>query len=139
MADIIDASNGRDQQSPTGAAPRRSRTWLWWIFGAVATILVGLYVAGWFFTGDRVPNGTTVAGIDIGGLRTEAARDRLEEGLADDAAASVRFRHDGETYLLEPAESGLSSTSRRPLSTQVVADPGTPFGWSTCCSARATT
>ncbi len=109
MADIIDASNGRDQQSSSGAAPRRSRTWLWWIVGAVATILVGLYVAGWFFTGNRVPNGTTVAGIDIGGMRTEAARDRLETGLADDAAASVRFRHDGETYLLEPAESGLSA------------------------------
>ncbi|MDQ3483899.1 MAG: peptidoglycan binding domain-containing protein, partial [Actinomycetota bacterium] len=108
MADSIDTSEKHDGRTSPSASAGRSRRWLWWIVGIVVAVLVGLYVAGWFMTGNRVPNGTTVAGIDIGGLRTENARDRLESGLVDDAAASVRFSYDGQTYALEPKPSGLS-------------------------------
>lgn len=70
-------------------------------------MLLALYVTGWFLTGNRVPSGTTVAGVDIGGLRTESARAALESGLADEAAAPLTFSYDGESYVLEPATSGL--------------------------------
>ncbi len=78
------------------------------MFGLLATLLAALYVAGWFMTGDRVPSGTTVAGVDIGRLRAEEARQKLESGLADDAAAPVTFAYDGERYPLQPKTSGLS-------------------------------
>ncbi|MBA2772540.1 MAG: VanW family protein [Nocardioidaceae bacterium] len=80
----------------------------WWLFGGVTlVVLVGLYVAGWFLTGNRVPNGTSVDGIDIGGLRPATASASLDTGLADDAAAPVEFSHDGETYRLVPGDAGL--------------------------------
>jgi len=80
----------------------------WWLFGGVTLVaLVGLYIAGWFLTGNRVPNGTAVDGIDIGGLRAETAIAKLETGLADDAATPVEFVHDGETYRLVPRDAGL--------------------------------
>ncbi len=77
------------------------------MLAALATVLLALYVAGWYMTGDRVPNGTTVAGVDIGGLRTEAARNELKSALADEAATPVTFLYDGKRYALRPASSGL--------------------------------
>lgn len=70
-------------------------------------MLLGLYVAGWFLTGNLVPQGTTVAGVDIGGLRTDAARQKLQAGLADEAAAAVEFSYGRETHALEPSTAGL--------------------------------
>ncbi len=93
------ASNAR-------ASGGHRRAW-WLIGGATLVVLAGLYVAGWFLTGNRVPNGTAVADIDIGGLRAETATARLEAGLADDAATPVEFVHEGETYRLVPRDAGL--------------------------------
>ncbi len=93
-------------ESSTKASGGHHRTW--WLFAAVVlVILAGLYVAGWSLTGNRVPNGTAVAGIDIGGLRAETATSKLESRLSDDAATPVEFAYAGETYLLVPRDSGL--------------------------------
>jgi len=70
-------------------------------------VLLSLYAVGWFMTGNRVPSGTTVSGVDVGGLTTEAAREKLTSGLADQAAAPVKFVYHGKTYALKPATSGL--------------------------------
>ncbi len=77
------------------------------MLAGLATVLLAVYVAGWYMTGDRVPNGTTVAGVDIGGLRTEAARDELKSALADRATTPVTFSYDGKTYALKPTAAGL--------------------------------
>ncbi|MBA3232651.1 MAG: VanW family protein [Propionibacteriales bacterium] len=93
------------QTSQPGSRARRVG---WWVVGVTLVALVGLYVAGWFVTGNRVPNGTTVMGVDIGGLRAVSAQTQLEDELGAVAARPIRFRNDGQILALDPAKSGLS-------------------------------
>ncbi len=74
----------------------------------VVAVLVGLYIGGYFLTGDRVPSGTRVLGVDVGGLSPASAEKRLDTELADRTEAPIRFNHDGETYPVLPATDGLS-------------------------------
>ena len=67
------------------------------LFGAV-------YVAGYLFTSDRIPRGTTVSGIDIGGLTPVAAETRLRTGLAQRAGDPVRVVANGEPASIDPAD-----------------------------------
>ena len=61
-----------------------------WLLTGLAVLFGGLYVAGYLFTGDRVPRGTSVAGVEIGGLTPVAARAELADGLrARDGAIVV--------------------------------------------------
>ena len=71
------------------------------LFGAV-------YVAGYLFTSDRIPRGTTVSGIHIGGLTPVAAETRLRTGLAQRAGDPVRVVANGEPASIDPAEAGLA-------------------------------
>ncbi|CAA9320420.1 MAG: Vancomycin B-type resistance protein VanW [uncultured Chloroflexia bacterium] len=96
-----DEPNGR-MPSNGVSGPRWRR---WCLFVGLA--LLALYVTGFFLTGDRVPAGTTVAGVDIGGLRADTAREKLNSELADVAAAPVTFVYDGKPYVLKPEASGL--------------------------------
>lgn len=81
----------------------------------VLLVIVGLALlvgAGWAgaFLGaaDKVPRGSTVAGVDIGGhTRAEAVR-VLEEGLADRVDAPISVTVGGDTESVTPAEAGLS-------------------------------
>jgi vancomycin resistance protein YoaR len=68
----------------------------------------GLYVAGYVFTGDKVPRGTTVAGVDIGGLRPAAAVSTLEDELGPRAGESVVVAADGRRATIQSADAGLS-------------------------------
>ena len=113
-----DGSNGRP--SPNRSSRHRG----WWVLAGLATVLVALYLAGWFMTGDRIPSGTRVAGVEIGGLSTEAARDKLTSQLADEASAPVTFSYDGNTYALQPARAGLDIDVD-----QTVQDAGGGHSW----------
>ena len=82
---------------------------------AVVAVVLGLvvlvgggYAAAGALAGDGVPRGTTAAGIDIGGLSPQAARDALEEGLAEQAAAPIVLDVDGTSVELDPAAAGLA-------------------------------
>ena len=68
-----------------------------------------LYVAGWFLTGDRVPKGVSVAGVDIGGLSADEAAAELddESGRARESAPIV-VQYDDQTYEIDPADVGLA-------------------------------
>ena len=68
----------------------------------------GLYVAGYLFTGDRVPRGTTVAGIDIGGLRPAAAQTTLEDELSPRLEEPIVVAADGRRATIRPADAGLA-------------------------------
>jgi vancomycin resistance protein YoaR len=68
----------------------------------------GLYVAGYLITGDKVPRGTTVAGVDIGGKSPEAARAALSEGLADRLDEPVTVSADEQRARISPESAGLS-------------------------------
>jgi len=75
----------------------------------LALLLAGGYAAAALAAGDKVPRGTTVTGVDIGGLTQDEAEQRLEEELADRADASIQVAVDGaEPVSLTPAEAGLS-------------------------------
>ena len=68
---------------------RRVVSWL--LFGLLV-LFGGLYLAGYLFTSDRVPRDTTVAGVDIGGLRPAAARTALSDALAEQRYAPITVR-----------------------------------------------
>jgi len=68
----------------------------------------GLYTAGYAFTGDKVPRGTTVEGVDIGGLRPAAARAELEEELGARAEQPVVLVADGTRAAVTASEAGLA-------------------------------
>lgn len=74
---------------------------------AVLVAIGGLYALGYALTGDRLPRGTTVAGVDIGGLAPAAARARLSQALSARADDPVRLRVDGQDYLVRPDDVGL--------------------------------
>jgi vancomycin resistance protein YoaR len=78
----------------------------WLLFGLV--VLFGaLYVACYWFTSDRIPRGTTVDGISIGGMAPAAARSKLQSGLDGRAAEPIRVVANGERATILPAKAGL--------------------------------
>nr|WP_049570753.1 VanW family protein [Streptomyces sp. SBT349] len=79
--------------------------------GGIALGLAGLYLAGSLALGGDIAAGTSVRGVDIGGLSPGEARERLATELAVPAARSipVLLGEDGEEFhQLDPAEAGLT-------------------------------
>ena len=73
----------------------------------LAVLCAGGYVAAYVGAGDKVPRGTTVAGVEIGGQTRERAIETLEAGLADRVDAPLEVVVDGETLRVLPDEAGL--------------------------------
>jgi len=90
----------------------------------LAVIFGGLYVAGYYFTSDKVPNGSTVAGEQIGGLTPSAARRAVVEGLRADANAPIIVSAGGERAAIDPKRAGL-----RLDATESVAQAGGGRSW----------
>ena len=74
----------------------------------LVVLFAALYVAGYLFTGDKVPRGTTVAGVDIGGLRPAAATTKLERELAPRADEQIVVAADGSRAVIHPRKAGLA-------------------------------
>lgn len=92
-----------------GEEPRRSRApkvLLW--SGLALVVLVGLFVAGQWAVADKVPRGTTVAGVDVGGKSATAAADALESSLADRTTAPIILEAGGLTAEIDPERAGLT-------------------------------
>ncbi|WP_399552387.1 VanW family protein [Streptomyces sp. YIM 98790] len=60
--------------------------------GALALGLGGVFLGSLTVSGDTVAEGTTVLGVDIGGLTPEAAEDRLSEELASRLEEPLKVR-----------------------------------------------
>ncbi|MDT0202131.1 VanW family protein [Nocardioides sp. AE5] len=73
---------------------------------ALVLLVGGAYVAAYVGAGAKVPRGTTVAGVEIGGLEKAAAVDRLEDALAERDAIEVTIGDKQTT--LSAAEAGIS-------------------------------
>ena len=113
-----DADHERDH----AREPRRRR---WVIAGIVCAVLVvlgGLYVGALWLWADRVPPGTTVAGVEIGGQQADTAVATLEEGLASAAADPLPVGVADKTTTLDPAAAGLT------FDPQATVDSVTGFG-----------
>ena len=73
------------------------------------TMLFGAgYAAAAVVAGDRVPHGTTVAGIDIGGRSPQEAVDALRAGLSPRADAPFTVVVDGRPVRVTPRQAGLA-------------------------------
>ncbi len=74
----------------------------------VALLLGGGYAAAGALASERVPRGTTVAGVKVGGKTPAQARRALEKGLADRVDAPIEVVVEGRSVEVDPAEAGLS-------------------------------
>ena len=73
----------------------------------LAALAGGGYVAAYLGAQDKTPRGTTVGGIDVGGLTLVQAAAALRDGLATRAEASLTLEVDGRQQSVPPAELGL--------------------------------
>ncbi|MEJ7794972.1 MAG: VanW family protein [Nocardioides sp.] len=74
----------------------------------LAVLAGGAYAAAYLAAGDRVPRGTTVAGVAIGGLTPDDAVTELEIGLVNRENAALRVSVGEESRRLRPAQTGLA-------------------------------
>jgi vancomycin resistance protein YoaR len=70
-------------------------------------IVVGLAVALTLATGPVVPRGTTVSGVDIGGLGRDAAIEKVRADVARPAAEPLEFDNAGEVLIVKPRQAGV--------------------------------
>lgn len=74
----------------------------------LAAVLAGLYGLGYLIAGDRLPDGTTVAGVDVGGMPPNRARTVLQEELAPRLSTPIEAIAAGRRYRLDPQAAGLT-------------------------------
>ncbi|MGW2125305.1 VanW family protein [Streptomyces sp. NPDC001758] len=98
-----------------------------WVGGALTVGVGGLYLTGLLLTGGEIEAGTTVRGVDIGGLSREEAALRLERRLpgtgpaklavrVGDREGTVDTRQAGLTHDIEATVDRASSTGADPVS-----------------------
>jgi len=73
----------------------------------LALLAGGAYVAAYVAAGDKIPVGTRVAGIDIGGHQPTTAVEALREGLSSRADTPFTVTINGHTQQVRPAQVGL--------------------------------
>jgi vancomycin resistance protein YoaR len=74
----------------------------------LALLVAGGYTAAYVVAGDKVPRGTTVAGVPIGARTQAAAQRALESGLAGRLDAPIQVTVDGRATTLTPREAGIA-------------------------------
>ncbi|MFY0407858.1 VanW family protein [Solicola sp. PLA-1-18] len=74
----------------------------------VLVLVGGLYVGAHYLIGDRLPVGTKVAGVAVGGKSPAEARSILTERLDERSQAPVELVSGDQEFSVEPADAGLS-------------------------------
>ncbi|MET9764816.1 VanW family protein [Streptomyces sp. NPDC006372] len=98
--------------------------------GALAVGVGGLYLTGLMLMGGEIDSGTTVRGVDIGGLsRAEAVR-KLERALGPAGARGLPVKVGDRTGTVDPRRAGLSYDLRETVdrAARTGADPIGVFG-----------
>ncbi|MEV0241737.1 VanW family protein [Streptomyces sp. NPDC050674] len=98
--------------------------------GALAVGVGGLYLGGLLLTGGEIDSGTTVRGVEIGGLsRAEAVR-KLERELGAAGARELPVTVGDRTGTIDPEDAGLSYDLRETVdrAARTGADPLSVFG-----------
>ncbi|MBU5424682.1 VanW family protein [Cellulomonas hominis] len=88
--------------------PRRRWLRVTLIVLAVLVVLGGAYVGAAYALADRVPRGTTVAGVAVGGMTSADAEQALTDGLGELAAQPVPVTAQDITGSVDPATAGLT-------------------------------
>ncbi|MEW2425610.1 hypothetical protein AB0911_34295, partial [Streptomyces nigra] len=76
--------------------------------GTLAVGFGGLYLAGLLAAGGDIEDGTTVRGVDIGGLSRADAVHRLDDRLAPAAARSLRVTVGDREGTVDPRRLGIT-------------------------------
>ena len=105
------AGGASEQSSPLGVfddtntASRWPKVLLWSGLGLL--IAAGAYLGAQWYYADRIPGGTTVAGVDIGGLPADEATAKLTSELGGVSTQPVPVTAGGAVGSLDPAAAGL--------------------------------
>ena len=93
-----------DREQPQ--EPARSR---WPLFTGLAVLVLAVaYVVAAAVLGDRVPRGTSVAGVDVGGQDARSARATLTSGFGDAAGRPLVLSSTAGTLEVAPKDVGLA-------------------------------
>ena len=95
-----------DGISGDGAPSRLPKVAAW--AGIGIAVAGGLYVGAQWLVSDKVPQGTTVAGVEIGGMTTQSAVFALEDGLATRTSEPIVVTAGEASSTVDPADAGLS-------------------------------
>lgn len=95
------------------------------VVAGLVLLFAGAYAALYLAAGDKVPRGTTVAGVDVGGRSPAAAEKALRAGLAGRVDRPIAVTVEGEQSTVDPGEAGLSVDYAAS-----VADAGGEQSWS---------
>jgi vancomycin resistance protein YoaR len=96
------------------------------VAGAAAGVLVLLYGLDLLFSGGSMPRGTTVAGVDIGGLSRADAERQLHTALDSRIAGPVKLRAGDVDATLDAKAAGLAADWSGTLD-RAAAQPLNPF------------
>ncbi|MEO3977881.1 VanW family protein [Streptomyces sp. CAU 1734] len=94
--------------------------------GALVVGVGALYLAGLLLTADRIPDGTLVRGVDIGGMSQSEARETLDRELKDVAAIPLRVTVGDRTDRVDPAAAGFGFDAGE-TAARAVRPAGDPF------------
>ncbi|HXH77561.1 VanW family protein [Nocardioides sp.] len=94
--------NDDDAQDKSGG-----RVVLWLLLG-LGLLIGGAYVGAYYTAADKVPRGTTVSGVSIGGHPKAEAAQRLQAGLADQVSGPIELTIDGKRTRVDPAAAGIA-------------------------------
>ncbi|KNX36495.1 VanW family protein [Luteipulveratus halotolerans] len=107
-----DQAEGTTARPATAPSPKPARDDLlrniWLRVGVLAFVLIGAYVALALWEGDRISSGTTVAGVEVGGLSKADATAKLNAEATRLAAQPVSVTVGEDRVQLQPASAGLA-------------------------------
>jgi vancomycin resistance protein YoaR len=98
---------GQDSSQDSSQDSRRDRRLLRWLLVGVLVVLGGLYLAGYAFASDRLPQSTTVAGVDVGGMKPDRAQRVLRNELQGPLQEPVQVLAGDQELSLDPQDAGL--------------------------------
>jgi len=102
-----DTGSFYDEVLKPGERPiSKRRTWL--ILIVLVMVAAATFVGAHRYADDRVPLGTSVEGVPVGGLTRAEAMDRLRERLGARLSTPVEVTHNDHTYRLDAARSGFT-------------------------------
>lgn len=97
-----------DDLTPADEEPRRRRRWPAYTLLGAAAVLGAAYVGGYFLTGIRMPDETTISGVDVSGQSPEEARATLVSELTPRTEQPIMLTFEDTDFEIKPADAGLS-------------------------------